>query len=216
MSSVTLSMHYKNPDLRKIYRVVEALREGAVVLYPTDTGFTLGCELANREAIDRIRFIRKLPETKALTFLCDSLSNIAEFAKVSNIAYKTIKGLIPGPFTFVLPATKLVPKFAQEPKRKTTGIRVPDNILSQTLLKSMKSPLISISAKHDDLADHYSNPEQIIEAYKNVVDIVVELDEYHFLGESTVIDMTDEAKFTILRHGAGIAKVLEFVDMEEE
>lgn len=216
MAAVNLTMHYQNPDLRKIYRVVEALRDGAVVLYPTDTGFTLGCELANKEAIDRIRRIRNLPESKAMTFLCDSLSNIAEFAKVSNIAYKTIKGLIPGPFTFILPATKLVPKFAQEPKRKTTGIRVPDNILSQTLLKSMKSPLISISAKHVDLEDHYSNPEAIIDAHKNIVDIVVELDEYHFLGESTVIDMTDEERFSIVRHGAGIAKVLEFVDMEED
>lgn len=216
MSAVNLTMHYQNPDLRKIYRVVEALRDGAVVLYPTDTGFTLGCELGNKEAIDRIRRIRNLPESKAMTFLCDSLSNIAEFAKVSNIAYKTIKGLIPGPFTFILPATKMVPKFAQEPKRKTTGIRVPENILSQTLIKSMKTPLISISAKHNDLQDHYSDPDAIIEAYKNVVDIVVELDEYHFLGESTVIDMTDEERFSIIRHGAGISKVLEFVDMEED
>ena len=216
MSSVTLSMHYQNPDLRKIYRVVEALRDGAVVLYPTDTGFTLGCELANRDAIEKIRLIRKLPENKAMTFLCDSLSNIAEFAKVSNIAYKTIKGLIPGPFTFILPATKLVPKYAQDPKRKTTGLRVPDNILSQTLLKSMKSPLISISAKHEELADHYTDPFAIVDAYKNIVDIIVELDEYHFLGESTVIDMTDEDKFSIIRRGAAISKVLEFVDMEEE
>ncbi len=216
MSSVTLTMHNQNPDLRKIYRVVEAVREGAVILYPTDTGFTLGTALANQEAISRIRKIRNLPESKSMTFLCDSLSNIAEFAKVSNTAYKTIKGLIPGPYTFILPATKLVPKFAQDPKRKTSGIRVPDNILSQTLLKSLKSPLISISAKSENLEDHFSNPEAIIEEFQNKVDIVVTLDEYNFLGESTLIDMTDDERFLITRHGAGISKVLEYVDFEEE
>jgi tRNA threonylcarbamoyl adenosine modification protein (Sua5/YciO/YrdC/YwlC family) len=97
MASLVLSIHSKNPELRKIEKVVEALHDGAVILYPTDTGFTLGCELSNKEAINRIRTIRKIPDSKAMTFLCNSLSNIAEFAKVSNTAYKTIKALIPVP-----------------------------------------------------------------------------------------------------------------------
>lgn len=215
MSSVTLTMHPENPDLRKIYKIVEALREGAVILYPTDTGFALGCALDNKAAAERIRALRRLPDSKSMTFLCDSLSNISEYAKVSNKAYKTIKGLIPGPYTFILPASKLVPKLAQDPKKKTTGIRVPNDILSQTLLKSLKAPMISISAKNDNLVDHFTDPEAIIKEFRNQVDIVAIADEYHFVGESTVIDMTTD-EFVISRHGAGIDKVFEFVDADEE
>lgn len=137
MASEILTIHSKTPEIRKIKMVADTLRNGGVILYPTDTGFTLGCELANKSAIAKLRAIRKLPMSKSLTFLCDSLSNIAEFAKVSNKAYKTIKSLIPGPYTFVLPASKNVPKFAQNPKRKTAGIRVPQNDLSQLLLMNL-------------------------------------------------------------------------------
>lgn len=214
MASEVLTIHSKTPEIRKIAKVVEALHDGAVILYPTDTGFTLGCELSNKEAISRIRAIRKIPENKQMTFLCGSLSNLSEFARVSNVAYKTIKSLVPGPYTFILPATKMVPKFAQEPKRKTAGIRVPDNILSQILLKNLETPIISISAKKDD-GDYYSHPDDVIEAMAPFVDIAVRSDEYNFVGESTLIDMTTD-EFSIIRHGAGIAKVLEFVEINEE
>jgi tRNA threonylcarbamoyl adenosine modification protein (Sua5/YciO/YrdC/YwlC family) len=215
MAIATLIMHPENPDLRKIYRVVEALRNGAVILYPIDTGFALGCSMANKEAIEKIRALRRLPESKSMTFLCESLSNIAEYAKVSNAAYKTIKGLIPGPYTFLLPASKLVPKLAQDPKKKTTGIRVPNNILSQTLLKSLKEPIISISARNENLEDHYSDPEAVIKQFEKLVDIVAVAEEYKFVGESTIIDMTDD-DFKITRRGAGLAKALEFIPDDAE
>ncbi len=207
MSAVTYTMHLVNPDLRKIYKIVEALRDGAVILYPTDTGFALGCELTHKDAAQRIRSLRKITENKSLTFLCDSLSNISEYANVSNRAYKTLKALIPGPYTFLLPASKLVPKLVQDPKKKTTGIRVPNNILCNTLLKSLKSPLISSSAKNPNLLDHFSDPEAIIKEFGKQVDIIAIADEYNFVGESTIVDLTNDDDFTIIREGAGIEEV---------
>jgi len=214
MASTILTIHSKTPELRKIEKVAEAVTEGAVILYPTDTGFTLGCELSNREAITRLRRIRKLPPDKPLTFLCESLSNIAEFAKVTNKAYKTIKGLIPGPYTFILPATKEVPRFAQNPKRSTAGIRVPDNDLAILLLKNVGKPIISISAKRSE-DDFFQNPEDLLDSLAPLVDVAVRSESYEFTGESTIIDMTDDDHFEILRHGAGISKVLEYVDFDE-
>lgn len=214
MPSEILSIHSQTPEIRKIKLVADAIKDGAVILYPTDTGFTLGCQLSNKTAITKLRAIRKLPMSKALTFLCNSLSNISEFAKVSNKAYKTIRGLIPGPFTFVLPATKQVPKYAQNPKRKTSGIRVPDNDLSQLLLMEVGSPIISISARIEG-EDYFKHPEDIVRYFAPQVDLAVQSDAYNFIGESTVVDMTTD-DFSILRHGAGISKVLEFVNYDED
>lgn len=211
MASEILSIHSKTPELRKIAKVGDALKSGAVILYPTDTGFTLGCNLSNKEGVERIRMIRKISTNKRMTFLCRSLSNISEFAKVTNLSYKTLKRLIPGPYTFILPASKLVPKYAVDAKRKTSGIRVPNNVLSQLLLKEIENPIISISAKLEDNLS-YPNPEQALEMYKHHVDIAVSSDTYNFVGPSTVIDMTTD-DFNVIRHGAGIAKVLEYVDV---
>jgi tRNA threonylcarbamoyl adenosine modification protein (Sua5/YciO/YrdC/YwlC family) len=212
-SALVLNIHSETPEIRKVQKVADALKSGAVVLYPTDTGFALGCELSNRQAIDRIRSIRKLPPHKEMTFLCYSLSNISEFAKVSNSAYKTLKRLIPGPFTFILPASKNVPKFAQDDKRNTSGIRVPENVISQLLLKNLGMPLISISAKNDDV--DYDNIDEFTDSFIRHVDIIVKTDNYNFLGESTVIDMTTD-EFKIIRHGAQVAKVLEFINFEQD
>jgi tRNA threonylcarbamoyl adenosine modification protein (Sua5/YciO/YrdC/YwlC family) len=204
MAAEILTVHSKTPEILKINKVVEALKNGAVILHPTDTGFTLACQLSNKEAIARIRQIRNIPESKSMTFLCDSLSNISEFAKVNNTAYRTIKALIPGPYTFILPASKLVPKFAQDPKRKTAGIRVPMNNLAQILLKELGEPLISISAKNGD--DTFLTNDEVFEKYSKVVDIAIESDSYNFIGESTIIDMTNE-EFEIIRQGAGMEKL---------
>ncbi|MBM2815335.1 MAG: threonylcarbamoyl-AMP synthase [Ignavibacteria bacterium] len=213
MGALVLSIHSETPELRKIAKVVEALNEGAVILYPTDTGFSLGCSLSNKEGIQRIQAIRNIPETHELTFLCESLSNISEFAKVSNAAYRTIKRLIPGPYTFILPASKLVPVFAQNPKKKTSGIRVPDNVLSQLLLIDLGAPMISISAKRDD--EYFENYDELIKAYMHLVDVAVESDEYNFSGQSTIIDMTTDS-FQIIREGASIDKALQYIGLSEE
>ncbi|MEJ5286995.1 MAG: Threonylcarbamoyl-AMP synthase [Candidatus Kapaibacterium sp.] len=212
MSALVFTIHSKNPERRKLQKVCEVLYEGGVIIYPTDTGFTLGCALANKDAIQKIRQIRKIPEEKALTFLCKDLSNISEFAKVSNLAYKAIKKLIPGPYTFILPASKEVPRYAQDPKRKTAGIRVPDHILSQALLEELGSPIISISAKIEGF--EYTHPEELLEKFLNLVDVAVKTDEYNFLGESTVIDMTTD-EFKLIRKGAGFNKVMEVLEISE-
>lgn len=208
MGAEILNIHSKTPETRKISHVANAIDSGAVILYPVDTGFALGCKLEDKEAISRIRRIRDLSESQALTFLCEDLSKISEFAKVSNDAYKTIKGLIPGPFTFILPASKLVPKFAQNPKRSTAGIRVPNNRLTEALLEQLGKPIIAISAKIAEFDN--ALPDEIFDAYKNLVDIVVTSDEYNFTGESTIIDMTTD-EFEITREGAGIDKVNNFM-----
>ncbi len=208
MAAEIMMIHSVTPEMRKIDAVVAAIKNGAVILYPTDTGFTLGCDLSNKNAIEKIRQIRNLDSNKSMTFLCDSLSNVSEFAKVSNVAYRTIKGLIPGPYTFILPASKLVPKYAQDPKKNTAGIRVPNNVLSQLLLKELGNPLISISAKTDGLFE----PDEIIESYAKLVDIAVSSESYSFVGESTIIDMTsDTDQFEIIREGAGLNKAKEFM-----
>jgi tRNA threonylcarbamoyl adenosine modification protein (Sua5/YciO/YrdC/YwlC family) len=209
MSAQILNIHQETPEVNKIEKVVSALRDGAVILYPTDTQFTLGCALSNKEAISRLRSIRQLPETQSLTFLCDSLSNVSEFAKVSDDAYKLIKRLIPGPYTFILPASKLVPKFAQNPKRLTAGIRVPENNLSQALLKSHGFPIISISAKLPDRT--FTEPDEIIESFSKLVDIAVSSDKYTFTGESSILDMTSN-NFEVIREGAGMTKLREFIN----
>lgn len=208
MSALLLNIHYQTPELRKIRKVVEVLREGGVILYPTDTGFTLGCELSNKYAIQKLRSIRKMSPKQSLTFMTQSLSDLSEFARVSNPAYRVIRGLIPGPFTFILQASKLVPKLAQNPNRKTAGIRVPDNILTQLLLKELDAPIISISAKKDGV--YIDDPYDMVDAFKKIVDCAVYSDEYYFTGPSTIIDMTTD-EFTILREGAAIELANEFI-----
>lgn len=212
MAKEILSIHPETPELRKVNMVVDALKNGAVILYPTDTGYALGCTLSNKESITRIRQMRNIPESKAMSFLCYSLSNVAEFAKVSNQAYKTLKRLIPGPYTFVLPASKNVPKFAQDPKRNTAGIRVPESDLARLILKTLEAPLISITAKRDDI--DYADHDLIFDYFSPQVDMAIRHDGFKFSGESTVIDMTTD-DFKIMREGAGYDKALEYIYEEE-
>lgn len=214
MKTEIYELHSNNPEVRKINIIVNKLRNGEIMLYPTDTGFTLGCQLGNKVAIERLRWIRKLSDKKSLTFLCNNLSNISEYAMVSNLAYKTIKRLIPGPYTFILPATKLLPRLAMHPTRKTAGIRVPDCNISQTIINAMEEPIISISAKidTDNEEDYlYLEPEDIIEKFYNLVDIIVASDNYNFKGKSTVIDMVSD-DFKIIREGANLDEVISLID----
>jgi len=214
MKTELYKLHSNNPEVREVNMIVNKLRNGEVMLYPTDTGFTLGCQLGNKTAIEKLRWIRKLSDKKALTFLCNDLSNISEYANVSNLAYRTIRRLIPGPYTFILPATKLLPRLAMHPTRKTAGIRVPACNISQAIISAMEEPIISISAKIDTENEEdflYLDPEDIIEKFYNLVDVVVASDNYNFKGESTVIDMVSD-NFRIVREGANLEEVLGLVE----
>lgn len=209
MSALVLNIHYKTPEVNKISKVVGAIKDGAVIMYPTDTQFALGCALSNKDGIDKIRSIKGMTTNHAMTFLCDSLSNISEFAKINDESYKLIKRLIPGPYTFILPASKQVPKFAQNAKRSTAGIRVPDHNLSQQLLKAMGTPIIGISARTKD-QDLDLSYDEIIAKFAKLVDVIVMSDEYHYVGESTILDLTGP-EFLIQREGAGMDKLQEYV-----
>jgi tRNA threonylcarbamoyl adenosine modification protein (Sua5/YciO/YrdC/YwlC family) len=139
-------LHPETPQSRSIEQIVQALQGGAVMLYPTDTVYAIGCDLNSKSAVQRVRQIKQLSNNKPLTFLCSSLSNIAHYAQVSNSNYRMMKSMVPGPYTFILPTTKLVPKLVMDPKRKTTGIRVPDSAVCLALIEALGNPIISTSA----------------------------------------------------------------------
>jgi tRNA threonylcarbamoyl adenosine modification protein (Sua5/YciO/YrdC/YwlC family) len=208
MGAEVLIIHHKNPEMKKIQQVVDMLNKDAVMIYPTDTGYTLGCNLSNKNGIERIRQLRNIDSGKSLTFLCDSLNRLSDFAKVTDKAYKTMRRLIPGPYTFILPASKQVPYFAQDAKKRTAGIRVPNNLLSISLLKTLGSPIISISAKIPDKEN--ATYDEILDFYAKQVDIAVKIEEPVFVGQSTIIDMTED-DFFITREGAGFDKLEEFI-----
>ncbi len=207
--AIIYHVYHEYPQQFKIAKIVEEIRNGAVVLYPTDTVYAIGCDLRNRQGINRIRQIKRMDARKQLSFLCDSMSNIAEYAHVSDRAYRIIRRLIPGPYTFLLPASKSVPRIVQDSKKKTTGIRVPDNAICNAILEELGSPLISTSARLLDGKE----PEMIDELFEQMeklVDVIVDDDQRLRKIYSTIIDMTGP-DFTIVREGQGMEKALQYV-----
>lgn len=213
MQPLIIPIHPLTPEQRYLAIIIEQLRSGSLLLYPSDTGMAFGCALRNKAAIERIRRIRNLEETKFMTFLCPSLSNLAEYAQVSNRAYRIIRRLVPGPVTFILPATKAVPTYAHDPKRRTVGIRVPAATIPRSILEALDQPLISITAKHDD-DDTVLLPEQALEEFGAFVDCAVTIQHHSwhsqpfFAGPSTVLDLTGDEPL-ILREGAALEHVEE-------
>lgn len=206
------SVHPDNPQPRRIEEIKTALSDGAVMLYPTDTVYAIGCDLNAKSAVERVRKIKQLANDKPLTFLCSSLSNVATYANVSDTAYRIMKHLIPGPYTFLLPATKLVPRLVQNPKRKTTGIRVPNHKVCLELLSALGNPIISTSAHLPP--DETSNgilgveEEQILsrvelfDRLEGLVDVIVDTGEEPNYEVSTILDLTGEEPMMI-RQGLG-------------
>jgi tRNA threonylcarbamoyl adenosine modification protein (Sua5/YciO/YrdC/YwlC family) len=207
-------VHPQTPQTRKIDEIVAALRNGAVMLYPTDTVYAIGCDLKSKTGVDRVRQIKKMSNDKPLTFLCQSLSNISEYAVVSDPAYRLMKHLIPGTYTFILPATKLVPKLVQDPKRKTTGIRVPKHPLCQILLESLGNPMISASAHIQD-EDGYQptlgvEKARLFDHLDKLVDIIIDDSSEPGMEGSTILDMTIDPP-EVIREGLGYAEVLSWL-----
>lgn len=205
-----LEIHPDNPQNRRIEDIRLALSGGAVMLYPTDTVYAIGCDLNAKSAVERVKKIKRLANDKPLTFLCPSLSRVATYAFVSDIAYRIMKSLIPGPYTFLLPATKLVPRLVQNPKRKTTGIRVPNHHLCLALLESLGNPIISTSAHlplHDidDLnvdIDIHPSKMDLFDRLDSLVDIIIDTGEEPKNQVSTILDLTDNQPI-ITRKGMG-------------
>jgi tRNA threonylcarbamoyl adenosine modification protein (Sua5/YciO/YrdC/YwlC family) len=207
----TYEIHPDSPQIRKIEEIVTDLKNGAVMLYPTDTVYAIGCDLTSKSAIDRVRKIKQMSNDKPLTFLCPSLSNIASYAVVSDSAYRLMKHLIPGTYTFILPATKLVPKLVQSPKRKTTGIRVPDHPICQTLLDKLGNPIISTSAHLEDEEDIYLEKARLFDELEKLVDIIIDDGLEAGTKVSTVLDMTTDPP-SVIRQGLGWEEVENFLD----
>ena len=199
-------LHPDNPQQRLMTEIVDRLRRGAVMLYPTDTVYAIGCDIKNKEGHERIRKIRRLPDDKPLTFVTSSLSDIAEYAHISDTSYQVLRHLVPGPYTFLLPASKLVPKLVQNPRRKTSGIRVPDHVICQVLIKQLDNPLISMSARLPDVEDA-PDIEDLFEQFDSFVDIILDdagVYRSPYTGEiSTMIDLTDDVP-SIVRRGLGL------------
>lgn len=205
-----------NPQPRNLEQISDALRNGAIMLYPTDTVYAIGCDMNVKSAIERVRALKRLSNDKPLTFLCSSLSNISEYAIVTDEAYRIMKRLIPGPYTFLLPTTKLVPKLVMSPKRKTTGIRVPDQNVCQALLKSLGNPIISTSAhiieEEEESSSFYGEKAQLFDEFDKQVDIII--DDYTEPGYqvSTILDFSSD-KPAIVRQGLGWEKLENWFSM---
>ncbi|MFM7470671.1 MAG: L-threonylcarbamoyladenylate synthase [Nodosilinea sp.] len=193
-------LHPANPESRKISSIVEALRGGSIALYPTDTVYAIGCDLNHRGAVQRVRQLKQLANDKPLTFLCHSLSNIADYAVVSDSAYRLIRRLIPGPFTFLLPATKLVPRLVMNPKRHTTGIRVPNHGICLALMEALGNPVISTSALTLAPGPETMDKAQLFDFLQNRVDIIVDDDQPLTYQVSTILDMGQDQPL-IVRQG---------------
>jgi tRNA threonylcarbamoyl adenosine modification protein (Sua5/YciO/YrdC/YwlC family) len=209
------------PQIRQIESIRDALRNGAVMLYPTDTVYAIGCDLNVKSAVERVRRIKQLSSGKPLTFLCSSLSNIAEYAVVNDPAYRLIRRLIPGSYTFLLPATKLVPRLVMEPKRKTTGIRVPDHAICQALLQALGNPIISTSAPSAidpsdlDSADAIPSQAELFDHFDKLVDLTIadiKVDDQLPIQSqvSTILDLTTE-EAVLVRKGLGWEAIADWV-----
>ena len=167
-----IEINTKNPQQRLIAKVVEVIKRGGIIAYPTDTYYGIGCDIMNKKAIEKIYLLKQRDRIKPFSFLCSDFKNISHYAKVSNYAYKTMKRLLPGPYTFVLEGSKLVPKIMLT-KRKTAGIRVPDNSICLELVTTLGNPIISTSATMPDGTIFY-DPSMIHDYFQSRIDIVID------------------------------------------
>lgn len=195
------NIHPETPQKRLIDQAVQIIRQGGLAIYPTDSCYALGCHLGEKEAVDRIRKIRQLDKDHNLTLLCRDLSEIATYAKVSNPAYRMIKSLTPGPYTFLLRATKDVPRRFQHPKRKTIGLRVPDNRIVLDLLESLGEPMLSTSLIMSDDGIPMFELDEISDRLGGLVDIIIDGGACG-IEETTVIDLLDDHP-VLVRQGIG-------------
>lgn len=196
-------IHPDNPDERNVMRVVECLKKGGVVIYPTDTVYGIGCDITNQQAVEKVIRLKDINVRKTnLSFICHDMSQVSEFVKpIDNSIFKMMKRNLPGPFTFILEANNNVPKLFKASK-KTVGVRIPDNNIIREIVKALGNPVLSTSVKlQDDEEDneYIRNPELIDERYGHIVDIVIDGGEGGFEG-STVVDCTGGG-YEVVREG---------------
>lgn len=194
-------IHPENPQARLIRHAVDIIRDGGVVVYPTDSAYALGCHIGDKSALDRIRRIRKLDDRHNFTLVCSDLSEIATYAKVNNTVYRLLRHCTPGPYTFLLRATSEVPRRLMHPKRKTVGLRVPDNRIAAALLEDLGEPLMSVTLIMPGDEHPLIDPYDIRETLEHEVDLVID-GGYCGMEATTVVDLSDETP-VVLRAGKG-------------
>lgn len=193
-------IHPENPQPRLINQAVEIIRNGGVIIYPTDSGYALGCGIGEKSAMERIVKIRQLPENHNFTLVCSDLSELSTYAMVSNQSYRLMKNNVPNPYTFILPATKDVPRRLQT-KRKTIGIRVPDNAIALALIAALGEPLLSCSLMLPGEEMTQSDPEEIRTILERQVDLIIH-GGYLGVEPTTVVDLTTDSP-EVIRKGSG-------------
>lgn len=194
-------IHPDNPQPRLIHQAAEILRRGGVIVYPTDSAYALGCHIGDKRAIDRIRRIRRLERDHHFALVCRDLSEIGLYAKVNNANYRQIKAATPGPYTFILPATREVPRRLVDEKRKSIGLRVPDNEICRALLTELGEPIMSTTLILPGDEYPLTDPEEIRDLMEHHVDLVID-GGFCGLETTTVISMEDDAPM-IVREGMG-------------
>jgi tRNA threonylcarbamoyl adenosine modification protein (Sua5/YciO/YrdC/YwlC family) len=197
-----ISIHPDNPQARQLSMVKDCLESGGIIAYPTDTIYGLGCDIFHPEAIEKICAIKKVnPEKANLSFICADLSDLSLYAKaIDNSLFRIMKKVLPGPFTLILPASKQVPKILQS-KKKTIGLRIPNNNIALSIIKTLGHPILSASFPGETIED-YTDPELIYEHWGNQIDMVVD-GGIGGITPSTVVDCTSEP-YSIIRQGAGV------------
>jgi tRNA threonylcarbamoyl adenosine modification protein (Sua5/YciO/YrdC/YwlC family) len=200
-------IHPEDPQPRLIRRVGDIVRQGGVIVYPTDSSYALGCGIGEKNALDRIRGIRRLDDKHNLTLVCRDLSEITAYAKIDNRDYRLLKSLTPGAYTFIHKATKQVPRRLQHPKRKIIGIRVPDHPIAQALLAELDEPLMSTTLILPDDDMPLTDPYEIRDLLDHAVDVVID-GGYCGIEPTTVVDMTGDTP-EVVRLGRGDAGLFE-------
>lgn len=200
-------MFNENPNPREVQKVVDVLRNGGLIIYPTDTVYGLGCDITQSKAVEKVARIKGVKLEKAhFSFICSDLSHLSDYTKpISNSTFKLMKKNLPGPFTFILEANTNVPKYFKG-KKKTVGIRVPDNNIIHDIIAELGNPILSTSVHDDDeILEYTTDPELIYEKYSDLVDIVID-GGYGELVPSTIVDCSND-EIVILREGKGILEL---------
>ena len=201
-----IEVHPDNPQPRRVAEIVETIREGGLIAYPTDSSYAFGCHIGDKRAMDRIRRIRRTDKNHNFTLVCSDLSEISTYARVDNWAYRMLKAMTPGPYTFILPATREVPKRLQHPKRRTIGLRVPDHALVRAVLDSLGEPIMSstLLLPGDDLP--LTDPHEIEERIGHEIDLIIDAGATG-IEPTSVLDLS-EGTVEVLRVGRGDVSAL--------
>ena len=196
-----IEIHPDNPQPRRVAEIVETIREGGLIAYPTDSSYAFGCHIGDKHAMDRIRRIRRTDKNHNFTLVCSDLSEISIYARVDNWAYRMLKSMTPGPYTFILPATREVPKRLQHPKRRTIGLRVPDHPLVRAVLQELGEPIMSstLLLPGDDLP--LTDPHEIEERIGHEIDLIIDAGPTG-IEPTSVIDISED-RVEVLRVGRG-------------